>query len=342
MSLHHERPGLMDEHKSFRNTRKESVRNGPSHQSNRALSFKKGKSQLPKKTALFEVTEVECDEMIEAISQENASWKEEVKYLSRSWVKAIMAKPDKKNKDKRRPFDYAKKKIVDNLAWREEFGVSDQIAHYLSLEDGEEFSDLTANSHDLYWYGVDKDGSPNLWYRADRTNFRSVEPKKSKKAVGLMIQAALDRMPASLHNINVIVCFDEYNTFQAMKKPTLGPNFIKTFMKVCPDRLKSAYFVTGGLGTVFYNLSKKLAPSSIMDKVVGFKSRDEAAESLVINSVLTDIEVPTFMGGTHVQDEKIIQNYSVMIRTIEETMHAKVSSLSSQSEATASIVRGVF
>ena len=341
MSLHNERPGLTDERQSFRNTRKKSFRKSVS-KITRALSFKKGKSQLPKKTALFEVTEAECDEMIEALSQENASWKEEVKYLSRSWVKAIMAKPDKKNKDKRRPFDYAKKKIVDNLAWREEFGVSDQIAHYLSLEDGEGFNDLTANSHDLYWYGVDKDGSPNLWYRADKTNFRSVQPKKSNKAVGLMIQAALDRMPASLHNINVIICFDEYNTFQAMKKPTLGPNFIKTFIKVCPDRLKSAYFVTGGLGTVFYNLSKKLAPSSIMDKVVRYKSRDEAAESLVINSVLTDIEVPTFMGGTHVQDEKIIQNYSVMIRTIEETMHAKVSSSSSQSEATTSIVRGVF
>lgn len=37
----------------------------------------------------FQVNEEECDEMIAALENEKASWNVELKYLSRSWVKAV-------------------------------------------------------------------------------------------------------------------------------------------------------------------------------------------------------------------------------------------------------------
>merc|ERR1711982_239540 len=92
-------------------------------------------------------------------------------------------------------------------------------------------------------------------------------------------------------------------------------------MKVCPDRLKSVYFITGGrLGSVFHKVMNRFTPSSIIDIVIRCKSRGEAAELLLHDSVLTELEIPTFMGGKHVQDKETIENLSLMIDKIEESM----------------------
>ena len=91
----------------------------------------------PSANVIFDVTDEECDEMFQALSQDtNVPWHEEVEYLSRSWVKAVMSQPYRKNKNIRRPFDYAKKKIVDYLDWRAKNNITEEIAYYSALEDG--------------------------------------------------------------------------------------------------------------------------------------------------------------------------------------------------------------
>ena len=198
------------------------------------------------------------------------------------------------------------------------------IHYYMKCENRFQFNTLLhAKSNDLYWYRDDEEGSPNLWYRADKTNFHLINAKNAGKAVALTMQAALDRMPESVYSINFVICFDQYNTFSPLKCPSLGPTFIKTIMKICPDRLNLAYFIAGGLGATFYHLAKRLAPSSIMDKVVHCKSRKEAGMVLVKDNVLKEYELPTFLGGELEQSIDIIENYSNMIDTVEQEMNER-------------------
>lgn len=295
---------------------------------------------MPEKNK-FDVTDEECDEMFQALSQEESSWHEEVKYLSRSWVKAVMSQPYRKNKKIRRPFDYAKKKIVDYLDWRAKNNITKEIAYYSALEDGKEFTKvLKAGGHDLYWYGTDKDGCPNLWYRADITIFEKLEVKKTPKASALIMQAALDKMPSNIHNFNFIVVFDKFNVFKAMSKPSAAPAFVRTFLKISPDRLKSAYFITGGAGGFFFDIAAKIAPASVMDKTTKCKSREEAAELLQRDGILKPEEIPTFMGGGYEQDENIMKNYSCMVAEIEKAMYNKTSTVHVSSNTL--ICRGNF
>ncbi|GFH44236.1 hypothetical protein CTEN210_00710 [Chaetoceros tenuissimus] len=292
---------------------------------------------------IFDVTDEECDEMFQALSQDtNAPWHEEVKYLSKSWVKAVMSQPYRKNKKMRRPFDYAKKKIVDYLDWRAKNNITKEIAYYSALEDGKEFTKvLKTGGHDLYWYGVDKDGCPNLWYRADMTIFEKVEVRKTPKASALIMQAALDKMPSNIHNFNFIVVFDKFNVFKAMSKPTLAPAFVRTFLKISPDRLKPAYFITGGAGGFFFDIAAKIAPASVMDKTTKCKSREEAADLLQRDGILKTDEIPTFMGGEYEQDENIMRNYSRMMKEIEKAMYNEASTCVHVSSNTL-ICRGHF
>ena len=176
----------------------------------------------------------------------------------------------------------------------------------------------------MYWYGVDKDGCPILWYRSDLTDFDKVNVKTQPQSIALIMQAAIDKMPAEIYNFNVIAVFDNFNLFKAMKKPSLTPNFVRTFMKVSPDRLKSAYFISGGAGGLFYDVAAKVAPASIMNKTTKCKSREEAAERLQRDGVISSDEVPTFMGGEHNQDESITKNYYRMMSKVEEDMRGKV------------------
>lgn len=289
------------------------------------------RKKIPQESSLaFDVTDQDCDKMMNALSQEeNAPWKDELKYVSRAWVKAVMSQPMIRNKKMRpRPFEYAKKKLVDYLDWRYKHNITEEIEHYLSLEDGKEFTKVhLTGGHCMYWYGVDKDGCPNLWYRAEMTDFDKVEVKKSSKSIALIMQAAIDKMPADTYNFNVIAFFDEFNFFKAMKKPSLIPNFVKTLMKVSPDRLKSACIITSRGGGVLYDIAKKVAPATLMNKTTKCKSREEAADLLQRNGVLCSDEIPDFMGGEYIQDKDIVQNYAQMMKEIEKGMHANDSSI---------------
>ena len=105
-----------------------------------------------------------------------------------------------------------------------------------------------------------------------------------------------------------------------MKKPGLAPAFIKTFMTICPDRLKRAYMVTGTIGHIFYKLADTLAPASIMNKVVETRSREDAAKQMVNERIVSEEEVPEFMGGKYVHDKQITLNFPTMIRSITLAM----------------------
>ena len=75
-----------------------------------------------------------------------------------------------------------------------------------------------------------------------------------------------------------------------------------------------------------------------MSKTTKCKSRKEAAEG---DGILKTEEIPTFMGGEYVQDEKIIQNHSHMMKEIEKAMCDKVSPMAHSSSNTL-ICRGHF
>lgn len=246
-------------------------------------------------------------------------WSDEVNNLSREWVRAVMSQPYKRNKQKRRPFDYSRKKLIEYLLWRKKTDITSKISHHLN-SDGSAMARLTTSHGSLYWHGVDSEGSPILWYHADKTCFDSAVVKNEIECSSLVIQAGLDAMPVKTYRINFVICFDIFSPLKAMKKPNLAPAFIKLFMKICPDRLKKAYMVTGSLGHVFYKVADTLASASIMDKVVETRSREETARMMIRDGVVSNDEVPIFMGGKYVHDEQITLNFPTMIRSINVAM----------------------
>ena len=127
-------------------------------------------------------------------------------------------------------------------------------------------------------------------------------------------------MPMDIHDFTFIALFDVFDPLKAMMKPTLAPAFVKAFLTICPDRLKQAFMVSGTIGHVFYQLGKRLAPGSVMDKVVETKSRKRAAELLVNNGIVKKEEIPDFMGGTFSHDEKITTDFPTMMSAIEDAM----------------------
>ena len=266
----------------------------------------------------FLVTDEEVKGMIEVLSKQE-QLKDEVQYLSEAWVRAVMSKPCKNKKHQRRPFEYSQKKLMDYLTWRKESGITSKISYYID-SDGTELAHKTTSNGCFYWYGVDKDGSPIIWYLANLTNFDKAVVKDEMENTSLILQAVLDTMPPHIYDINFVICFDVFNPLKAMKRPNFAPAFIKTFMKICPDRLKSAVMVTGTIGHVFYKVANTLAPKSLMDKVVETRSREDAAGMLIEAGVLSEKEVPDFMGGTFVHDENITKNYPNMMKTIKAAM----------------------
>jgi len=304
----------------------------------------------------FVVTDDEVIQMIDALSKDFDT--EEVQKLSKTWMRAIMSQPYNKNKLERRPFEYSNKKLSDYLTWREKSKITNKISHHLTHYDNKINKDHDDNTPDhtsaaksfsssssdtkklamtvspgcLYWFGTDNEGSPNLWYRADRTVFEKSNVKNEMECTSVVIQAALDIMPEGIHDFNFVLLFDVYNPLKAMRKPNLAPAFVKTFMTICPDRLKRAYIVTGTLGHVFYKIAKGIAPESIMDKVTETKSREVTAQLLVKEGILSDEnEVPDFMGGTFIHDNEIITNYSAMIKGIRLAMFGGAAAVESPS-----------
>jgi len=269
----------------------------------------------------FIVSNAEVDQMVDELLKVQSSWdKNEIHNLSKAWIRAVMSQPYKKNKDQRRPFDYSKKKLIDYLDWRNQSCITCQISHHLG-DDGKDIAKLGSNKNDLYWYGVDGEGSPILWLVYGRdSNFDGINVKNQMEATALVIQAGLDAMPPNIHNFTFVVLFDKLNPMKALKKPTLAPEFIKTFMRICPDRLKQCIFVTGSLGHVFYKLVHRLAPTSIMNKVVEARSRAEASKVLIDTNSVKECELPNFMGGSFVHEDKITSHFPTMIEGINVAM----------------------
>lgn len=276
-------------------------------------------TKLPS-TLEFDVKDEEVDNMIDELSKAQRWNKDDIEYLSKAWIRAVMSQPYKKKKHMRRPFEYSKKKLAEYLDWRTRSCITSKISHHLN-SDGEEFAKLTKSPGSLYWYGTDNEGSPILWYHSDLMKFdEAMEVKDEMEVTSLVIQAAIDAMPANIHNFNFVICFDIFNPMKALRHPNLAPAFIKTFMRICPDRLKRGVFLTGTLGHVFYKLAKRLASSSIMDKVIETRSREETANFFVSEGLVGEHQVPTFMGGTYAHDDKITKCFPTMIDEIKKTM----------------------
>jgi hypothetical protein len=155
-----------------------------------------------------------------------------------------------------------------------------------------------------------------------------------------------------------VICFDKFDTLKAMKKPNLAPAFVKTFMKslnkanqeqgfkettqeqydsgeacqgeagVHSTRFKKAYFVTGTIGHIFYKLAKSLAPTHITDRIVEVRSREDAAKLLVKDGVIEEKNVPTFLGGSYLQDEITRKEYHTMMKAVTKEMRTKAGNLS--------------
>lgn len=181
----------------------------------------------------------------------------------------------------------------------------------------------TTSPGSFYWYGVDNDGAPVLWYKANLTQFDKTNVKNEIEYASLILHGVLDALPPQgpIHDLNFVILFDDYNPVKAMSRPTMAPEFIKMLMVTCPDRLKRAVMVTGTVGNVFYNVAKGIAPSNIIDKVVVTKSRVKAARLIVEQGIVSSKEfVPDFMGGTYVHDEHRTVNYSAMIKAMRLTM----------------------
>ena len=133
-------------------------------------------------------------------------WANEVRRLSIEWIRAVMGQPYKKKKQKRRPFKYSKKKLIDYLLWRKKTNITSKIAQHIN-SDGSGVIKLTNSAGCFYWHGVDSEGSPNLWYRAHKQCFGSAIIQSEMEVSALIMQAGLDAMTAKTYNINFILLF---------------------------------------------------------------------------------------------------------------------------------------
>jgi hypothetical protein len=144
--------------------------------------------------------------------------------------------------------------------------------------------------------------------------------KNEMEFTSLIMTAAFDVMPQHIYNINFIMILDECKSKDVLKRPNLVPAFIRIMMTVCPDRLKRAYVIAGSVGQLCYNVAKRVAPPSIMGKVLLSRSRLKVAKELVEDGVLRKDQIPQFMGGTFIHDEQITKNYLQMIEALKVQM----------------------
>ena len=209
----------------------------------------------------------------------------------------------------------------------------------------------------FYWYGTDIEGSPILWYLADQFDFKKANVKDDMDYSAHVIDEGLKSMPTKSQGMIFVICFDKFDTLKAIKRPNLAPAFIRTFMKslskasqeqggkeatqeqfdlgkacqgeagVHSTRLKKAYFVTGTIGHIFYKLAKSLAPTHITDRIVEVRSREDAARLLVKDGVIEEKNIPTFLGGSYLQDEITRKEYYTMMKAITKEMRTKAENL---------------
>jgi hypothetical protein len=155
-------------------------------------------------------------------------------------------------------------------------------------------------------------------------DWKDIVIKDITEKTSIVLQAVLDAMPPSIHSFNFILLLDDFELKHALRHPSLGPSFLREFMMCCPDRLKRAIMVTGSVGSFFYNIAKALAPKSLIDKITVVKHRDEAADILKDEGIVTlndtTDEVPNFLGGSSIHEEEIMSSVSQMVATIRTQM----------------------
>ena len=124
--------------------------------------------------------------------------------------------------------------------------------------------------------------------------------EKRLKYTDTVLSSGLDVMASGdVRGLNFVMLVDDFSPLQMLKNPRIGPAFLKSFLKRCPeDGLQRAIMVTGTVGSVFYNIVKSVAPRSFTDRVTVVKSRSEAADLLQGMGVFKDRnEIPSFLGG---------------------------------------------
>lgn len=172
-------------------------------------------------------------------------------------------------------------------------------------------------------HGTDSDGSPTLWYRIERMDWDNIVFEKRMEYTALVLQSALDVMPAHVHDLNFVLLLDDFPPMQILKHPTIGPAFLKSFVKRCPDdRIKRAVMVTGTTGSVFYNIVKTVTPKSFVDKITVVKNREQAAAHLLdVGIIGSKDEIPSFLGGMAPEHpDEITKNLPRMISSLLEKM----------------------
>ena len=280
-------------------------------------------------TNQFVATDEDVNRMTTELFKANR-WDDcEIRSLSNAWVRAVMSQPSKKNKDEPRPFVYSKSKISEYLDWRKETSITSKMSRHTikgGVHDGERvFTDLFGSKNTLYWHGADTEGRPNLWFYADNVSYDNVVVADRMEASALVIQAGLDAMPPHIYNFNFVVFVDRYS-LKAMLLPRLTTEFLKLFLKICPDRLKRCCVVTDTMGHLLYKLFLRVGPASFMEKTSEVKSRKKASKMLMDMKIFKDEdEVPTFMGGTLVHDEKITGSLPKMIEEVSAAMESNQS-----------------
>jgi hypothetical protein len=96
------------------------------------------------------------------------------------------------------------------------------------------------------------------------------------------------------------------------------------FTVAFPDRLSSLFALTTATVTTLMNVISPALPKSIIRKVNYVKST-QALKTKLINEILAggEADLPTFLGGTCVHDERIIKNYSLMMVHVKVAMDAQ-------------------
>ena len=97
------------------------------------------------------VSDEEVNQMIASLimfkegdSYEGEEWANEVRRLSVEWIRAVMSQPYKKNKQKRRPFEYSEEKLITYLHWRKKTNITSKIAQHIN-SDGSGVAKLTTS-----------------------------------------------------------------------------------------------------------------------------------------------------------------------------------------------------
>ena len=132
------------------------------------------------------------------------------------------------------------------------------------------------------------------------------------------MKSVFQKIPSHYSNINFILLLDDFSPIQAIRHPRIGPKFLQSFVKSCPnDCLKTAVMVTGTTGHIFYNILKGLASKDFLKKVTVVRSRDAAASLLVEKGIAGSInELPTFLGGRAIHDDDKTKSLKGMISTL--------------------------